>query len=377
MKRFGLSLALFVAGAAVATGIAAAQPMYEFKLGFAALADLIPEIVGEPLENEHHSPINGDALQQTAKGLMVWRKADNWTAFTNGYRSWINGPFGVEERGNDERFKWEVPALPRVSPPPAVAEPTPVLKEHLLVTWYGSLQSPLMGVLGEYSGEELGKRLRKQAEAYAPLTEKDVLPAYHLVAVIARGSPGDDGLWRQREPREAIDSMLEQARANSFPLILDVQLAHSRVEDELEYLRPYLEQPDVYLALDPEFDMWPGQAPGQQIGHTAAAEVNYAIRYLENIIYDKGLPPKVLIVHQFTASMLPDKERIGRSSVVDLVLNMDGFGSQVGKLQSYQKVMAAPLQYPGIKLFYRHDPGLFTPEQVMQLKPTPSVVVYQ
>jgi len=26
--------------------------------------------------------------------VLVWRKADNRTAFTDGYRTWINGPRG-------------------------------------------------------------------------------------------------------------------------------------------------------------------------------------------------------------------------------------------------------------------------------------------
>ena len=83
----------------------AASPK-EFHLGFRALAEEVPWLVGEPLENEHYT-VNGDCLQQTSKGLMVWRKADNWTAFTDGSRTWVNGPLGVQERGNDDRFDWE------------------------------------------------------------------------------------------------------------------------------------------------------------------------------------------------------------------------------------------------------------------------------
>lgn len=85
---------------------ALAQPVPEFRLGFKALADRIPQVVGQPLEEEHWGP-NGDSLQQTTTGLMVWRKADNWTAFTDGARSWISGPGGVHERANEERFEWE------------------------------------------------------------------------------------------------------------------------------------------------------------------------------------------------------------------------------------------------------------------------------
>lgn len=80
---------------------------FSFKLGFAALASQIPWIVGQPLEEEHHAA-NGDSLQATTTGLMVWRKSDNWTAFTNGARTWVNGgSHGIRERGNDERFPWE------------------------------------------------------------------------------------------------------------------------------------------------------------------------------------------------------------------------------------------------------------------------------
>ena len=61
----------------------------EFRLGFKTLRDLIGhDIVGECLENEHYNEI-GDSNQQTTGGLMAWRKADNWTAFTDGYRTWI------------------------------------------------------------------------------------------------------------------------------------------------------------------------------------------------------------------------------------------------------------------------------------------------
>ncbi len=85
--------------------MAVEQP--KFKLGFKALADLIPDIVGQPLEDERHNAENGDGLQGTTNGLLVWRKADNWTAFTDGYRTWINGPNGLQERLNTERFDWE------------------------------------------------------------------------------------------------------------------------------------------------------------------------------------------------------------------------------------------------------------------------------
>ncbi len=123
MKRNGLCiLALALAVAVCSVPIpASAQAGPTFKLGFKALADLVPNVVGQPLENEHWAA-NGDSLQRTTNGLMVWRKADNWTAFTNGHTTWINGPQGLQSRLNTERFPWE-PDYVGPQPPPAPSAP--------------------------------------------------------------------------------------------------------------------------------------------------------------------------------------------------------------------------------------------------------------
>ena len=104
MKRLValLGFALFLL---LPTSVAAAE--CQFVLGFNTLRDIVGhDIVGECLEDEHYE-VNGDSLQQTTGGLLVWRKADNWTAFTDGYRTWINGPNGLQERLNTQRFAWE------------------------------------------------------------------------------------------------------------------------------------------------------------------------------------------------------------------------------------------------------------------------------
>ncbi len=108
--------ALIIAGLLVLLALPAATTAAEcqFILGFATLKALIdaaegPDKVGDCLENQRFNPENGDALQQTTGGLLVWRKADNWTAFTDGYRTWINGPYGLQARLNTETFDWEAP----------------------------------------------------------------------------------------------------------------------------------------------------------------------------------------------------------------------------------------------------------------------------
>jgi hypothetical protein len=94
-----------------------------FELGFAALHDLLPSIVGDCVTNEMHDPTTGDALQQTTNGLLVWRKSENWTAFTDGSESWVNGPLGLQQRQNDQRFWWEAnPDGLGIVPPPMAGE---------------------------------------------------------------------------------------------------------------------------------------------------------------------------------------------------------------------------------------------------------------
>ena len=113
MRRWPLLLAgLAMLGATVfgpRPSTTEAQTGCVFQLGFRTLHDMIPDIAGQCIENEWHNAFNGDGLQRTTTGMMVWRKIDNWTAFTNGYQTWINGPFGLQSRLNTERFSWENP----------------------------------------------------------------------------------------------------------------------------------------------------------------------------------------------------------------------------------------------------------------------------
>ena len=72
----------------------------------------------------------------------------------------------------------------------------------------------------------------------------------------------------------------------------------------------YLQEPDVYLALDPEFSMGDGGVPGQRIGRCTPRRSTTRSSVLEYVQTRYSLPRKVLMVHQFTMAMLPDKEKI-------------------------------------------------------------------
>jgi phosphohistidine phosphatase SixA len=107
------TLTALIAGISPAVAAPEAQPTAQgtgcyFVLGFAALRDAAgAQIVGDCVETEHENSGNGSAEQQTTRGLMAWRAMDNWTAFTDGFRTWINGPSGLVSRLNSERLPWE------------------------------------------------------------------------------------------------------------------------------------------------------------------------------------------------------------------------------------------------------------------------------
>ncbi len=103
-----LSAMTVLAGSPSVSSAQASAGQCFYQLGFANLAKQIPQNVGQCKVNEAFNTANGNAEQLTTGGLLVWRKADNWTAFTDGYRTWLMGPAGLEDRLNDgPRFDWE------------------------------------------------------------------------------------------------------------------------------------------------------------------------------------------------------------------------------------------------------------------------------
>jgi plastocyanin len=102
---------LLAAGASHTRPVAAQPVGCQFVLGFRDLRALVgPQVVGECVEDQRYAA-NGNAEQRTTGGLLVWRKADNWTAFTDGNRTWLSGPQGLEVRANTSRFPWEGDAV--------------------------------------------------------------------------------------------------------------------------------------------------------------------------------------------------------------------------------------------------------------------------
>jgi hypothetical protein len=277
-----------------------------------------------------------------------------------------------------------VPAWPTQAAGAAVHQPTAtgvpdgaLLPAWRIVAYYGNPLAGILGVLGELPPEQMLARLQAQADAYAAADPtRPVQPALQLIAVMARAGAGNDDRYRARMDPELIDKVAGWAEDRGYLLILDVQLGRSSVAAEVGALEDYLRRPYVHLALDPEFAMAPGQVPGEAIGRLNAATINWAVDYLGELVTAEQLPPKVLIVHRFLPSMVPDPTDIRTDPRVQVVLDMDGFGSPSVKVRKYYDLVAGqPASFAGIKLFYRHDTPLLAPEAVLDLDP--DVIIYQ
>ncbi|MEA4851156.1 MAG: hypothetical protein VB126_06845 [Paludibacter sp.] len=262
--------------------------------------------------------------------------------------------------------------------------PGAILPFKRVVAYYGNLYSSKMGILGEYPPIELWKRLNAEVKAWERADSLTaVQPAIHYIAVVAQGSPMKDGTYRTRMPQAQIDSALAIAAMGDAIVFLDIQVALSKLQDEVPLLEKYLMLSHVHLGIDPEFSMKTGSKPGTIIGTMDAEDVNYCSEYLATLVKKHNLPPKILIVHRFTRGMLTNYRHIKLRPEVQIVINMDGWGAPALKNNTYrQYVYREPVHFTGYKLFYKNDlknppRRLLTPDELMKQTPQPVYIQYQ
>jgi hypothetical protein len=257
-----------------------------------------------------------------------------------------------------------------------------LLPFNRIVAYYGNLYSRYMGVLGEYPEDEMLDKLSSEVgkwQAADPATP--VVPALHYIAVVAQAGPTRTGKYIARMPDKEIDKVLAMAKKINGIVFLDIQAGQSTVQTEIPLLEKYLKLPNVHLGLDPEFAMQDGSRPGTVIGTLDAKDINFAAEYLAKIVKENNLTPKILVVHRFTQRMITNYKNITPLPEVQIVMEMDGFGGQAKKKNTYRQFIAKePVQFTGFKLFYKNDNvegGLLTPEQLLKLSPIPSYIQYQ
>lgn len=263
------------------------------------------------------------------------------------------------------------------------ALPGAILPQHRIVAFYGNLYSKSMGILGQLPPEEMLKLLDEQVVKWEKADPKvKVKPALHLIAVTAQSTPGSRSSYSLRMPHSMIDSVINMAKTRNALVFLDIQVGHSTLQTEIPLLEKYLQLPNVHLGIDAEFSMKNGAVPGKKIGMFDAVDINYASSYLQTLVKEHNLSPKILVVHRFTKKMITNSKNIHLSSEVQIVMNMDGWGSPMLKKNTYRQfIYKEPVQYTGFKLFFKNDAKdgshMMGPSEVLTVYPQPLYIQYQ
>lgn len=258
-----------------------------------------------------------------------------------------------------------------------------ILPYKRIVAFYGNLYSKQMGILGELPKQEMLDKLMEEAKQWQEAdTLMEVQSALHYIAVTAQNLPGKGNKYRLRMPFHQIDSVLKMAEQINAIVFLDIQVGLSTLQEEIPALEKYLKMPNVHLGIDPEFSMKGGQKPGTVIGSFDADDINYTVDYLEKLVRDNNITPKVLVIHRFTQGMVKNYKNIKLKPQVQIVMDMDGWGVPAKKIGTYQHfIYREPVEYTGFKLFYKNDTKnkgrLLTHQELLKLKPRPVYIQYQ
>ena len=267
----------------------------QFVFGFKSMRDAIgQDVVGECLENEHRNA-NGDSVQQrTTGGLLVWREADNWTAFTDGHHTWVNGPDGVRKRLNTERFPWESDYAPGggvATPTPApTATPAPVPTAEPTRPMRAALAMPLA------ARGTLQRLLAPPAELGLHSFYKKHLDAGGL-PIVASENVMDDALYRARD---IIDEML--AHRPELRAVIAGMGAKITLVGDAEVITDVPEFSNIYK-MAPGID-WNSRVRGGGLSgnHQLPATAIYAA----NVLCSTGdaFPFEDIFVHEFAHTIL-------------------------------------------------------------------------
>jgi hypothetical protein len=256
-----------------------------------------------------------------------------------------------------------------------------IFPDHRLVGFCGTPGAP---ALGELQGNLAVKSraLVTYADKYGG-TERKVLPVYELIAVVVQAGAGTDGKYRHRVDDSVVDTYLRLARESKGLFLLNIQPGQSDFLTEVKHFEKYLRQPDVGIALDPEWAMKTGQRPGKTYGQTTGAEINSVAEYLSKLIADGDLPEKALVFHQVNRYVVKEEATVKAYPGVVVIDSVDGLGPKWSKIETYDnlmRVMPAGV-HAGFKLFFdedhRNGGQLMTPLEVLKLKPAPEYVMYE
>ncbi len=288
----------------------------------------------------------------------------------------VAGQAAVPDRGADDRGAATATLAAGEEQVTAAVERPELFDGRMFVAYYGTVGTPVLGVLGESRPEQAIARVKKAA---VPFTRNGLAPqpVFELIVSIADAYPGPDGDFSHDVAAPAVRAWVEAARDAGALLVLDIQTGRSDFVKIAKRWEWALREPHVGLAIDPEWRMKPGQVPGRVIGSVSTWEINLTSRWLQELVEREGLPQKLFVVHQFRRDMVFGKHRIENRPFLAEVQHIDGFGTPGQKLSTYAHV-ARPRDFRmGFKLFYDEDRPRMSAARVMKIQPQVDFVSFQ
>lgn len=269
----------------------------------------------------------------------------------------------------------------RPQPPELPRGGRTLFPDHRLFGYSGYPGSTALGRLGT---GDLDQRMAEIERAGADYVgDRKLLPVMELIAVTVHATPGSDGTFRTRASDDIIQRWLDAARRHKAVLLLNIQPGRASFIDEVRHLEKWLSQPDVGLALDPEWAVGPGQVPGKVFGHTSGEDLDAVSAFVAGLIAEHDLPEKVLLYHQLHENIVSDESSVAPRPGVVLIKSIDGIGSPQAKTDTWKRIVAKTPSgvHLGFKLFFEEDTRnnrrLMTPAEVMALSPTPEYILFE
>lgn len=255
-----------------------------------------------------------------------------------------------------------------------------VLLNNDIFALYGKPGSHKMGILGQYSLKDIEPVMNDFVQKYDEANGKrGIIPSFYIIFGTV-WPEGEIGILSD----SVVRSYIEFAQERGWYVYLDHQIGKYTVETAMKKLLPYLQYPNVHLALDPE---WRTTKPMKEIGHVTAAELNNAQQMMQDYMKEHGLPGRrMLVVHQFKPIMITNRPDVRSNyELVQLVHCADGFGSPSLKRYAYAyNAQATNIPIKSFKLFLEpkvegagYDNPIMTPDEVFSLNPRPYVIMYQ
>uniref|UniRef100_UPI0032218F70 hypothetical protein n=1 Tax=Nigerium sp. TaxID=2042655 RepID=UPI0032218F70 len=249
---------------------------------------------------------------------------------------------------------------------------------------FGYSGYPGAKALGRLGIGDINERMTEMEERGQPYRAgRELMPTMELIATMVHGKPGKDGMYRTRVDDKIIQQWLDVARQHKAILLLNIQPGRAKFIDEVKYYEKWLKEPDVGLALDPEWAVSEGQRPGSVFGHVTGQELNECAEFTSKIVTDNNLPEKVFLYHQLHVQIVTDETALKPHPGLVYIKSIDGIGSEKMKTETYNVIVKRTPEYvhKGFKLFYEEDSKgkwvLMTPEQVMALTPQPEYVLFE